>query len=717
MHRLPLRHGRPLVVAVALVSGSALLPVAPAGATAGTTVRVSLTAAGGQSTGYASLPALSSDGARVLFGSDADDIDPRATGSQLYVHDLGSGATDLVTVDVGNAGSAGNLTGEHDIDADGYRVVFTSDAADLSFDPDSDLCTEVRDGGEVDVNCYDVFLRDIADGQTFKVSVGPDGEEADGNSDHPRVSDDGRRVVFASEASNLVAGDTPGTWDVFVRYFLGDEGSAGVTRRLTAGETDVATGEPVISADGTTVAFWSTSTTLDPGAPAGANIFVYDLRTNTVSALDVGAPEGGQSYSPTLSGDGRLVGFTSYDQLLPGDLDPGYDLYVHDRVTGTTQLVNWNDDGAHALSANRLELSDDGHAALFRGGAGLVPGTPTGRGYVYVRDLDTGVVRVAGLADDGSLLDGGADTGWRSLAADGSQVAFTSRAANAVAGDTNGTDDVFVRVLGDLVPLPTSPGNLETTLDGSGQTVASGTDATTGVPLIAAITPPAGITGDLTVTPAGSDPAQAPTGYAFFGAQLTIAGPAATAESPYEVTFTVDASLLGAVAPADVQVFRNGITVADCTSPVGAVPDPCVVSRGAGPGGDAVLTVRTSRFSTWTAGRLAYQVSGPLAPVDPLPTVNRVKAGSAVPLTFALGGDRGLAVLAAGSPRVTSAQCAGAGDEIEQTVSPGGSTLTYDSSAGTYTWVWKTPKAATGCRDLVLRFRDGSELTARFELR
>ena len=103
--------------------------------------------------------------------------------------------------------------------------------------------------------------------------------------------------------------------------------------------------------------------------------------------------------------------------------------------------------------------------------------------------------------------------------------------------------------------------------------------------------------------------------------------------------------------------------------------------------------------------------------MDPLPTVNSAKAGSAVPVTFRLGGDRGLDVLAAGYPRTTTAGCTGTTDEVERSVSPGGATLTYDGAAGTYTWVWKTLKGSAGCRDLVLRFRDGTELTARFQLR
>jgi hypothetical protein len=98
-------------------------------------------------------------------------------------------------------------------------------------------------------------------------------------------------------------------------------------------------------------------------------------------------------------------------------------------------------------------------------------------------------------------------------------------------------------------------------------------------------------------------------------------------------------------------------------------------------------------------------------PVDAPPVVNTVKAGAAVPVTFSLNGDRGIAIFAAGYPRVLMlASCnSGAGDEIEQTVGAGGSTLTYDPLTGLYTYVWKTQRAWAGsCRRLELRFADGS---------
>jgi hypothetical protein len=100
--------------------------------------------------------------------------------------------------------------------------------------------------------------------------------------------------------------------------------------------------------------------------------------------------------------------------------------------------------------------------------------------------------------------------------------------------------------------------------------------------------------------------------------------------------------------------------------------------------------------------------------------INTVKAGLALPVKFSLGGDRGLAVLAVGYPQSQHVVCdSGARlDEIEQTVSPGASKLTYDAGSGQYNYVWKTDSAWSGtCRQLVVRFVDGSDHRAPFKLR
>jgi hypothetical protein len=113
-----------------------------------------------------------------------------------------------------------------------------------------------------------------------------------------------------------------------------------------------------------------------------------------------------------------------------------------------------------------------------------------------------------------------------------------------------------------------------------------------------------------------------------------------------------------------------------------------------------------------------WPFSGFFSPVDNPPTLNVANAGSAIPVKFALGGDRGLAILAAGYPVSTRFDCSSQSpqDDIEQTVTAGQSSLNYGGSQ--YTYVWKTDRAWAGtCRELQVKLVDGSTHTAWFKFR
>jgi hypothetical protein len=125
----------------------------------------------------------------------------------------------------------------------------------------------------------------------------------------------------------------------------------------------------------------------------------------------------------------------------------------------------------------------------------------------------------------------------------------------------------------------------------------------------------------------------------------------------------------------------------------------------------------------WGLLATRYDFTGFYSPVDNLPTFNKAKAGSAVPVKFSLGGDRGLDVFAkdvtgnATSPTSGALACDSTAeiDPIETTVSASASGLSYDAASDTYTYVWKTQKGWTGCRQLVVRFDDGTVERANFK--
>jgi predicted extracellular nuclease len=114
---------------------------------------------------------------------------------------------------------------------------------------------------------------------------------------------------------------------------------------------------------------------------------------------------------------------------------------------------------------------------------------------------------------------------------------------------------------------------------------------------------------------------------------------------------------------------------------------------------------------------VVFGFSGFLPPVDASPDLNAVRAGSAVPIKFRLGGDQGLAILAAGSPVSMPFPCAAgaSADPIAETETPGNAVLSYDASTDTYTYVWKTVKTWSGCRRFVLTLADGTVHFADFK--
>ena len=113
-----------------------------------------------------------------------------------------------------------------------------------------------------------------------------------------------------------------------------------------------------------------------------------------------------------------------------------------------------------------------------------------------------------------------------------------------------------------------------------------------------------------------------------------------------------------------------------------------------------------------------FNFTGFFQPVDNLPALNTVKAGQAVPVKFSLSGDQGLDIFATGYPVSQKIVCNSNDpqDFIEETVTAGSSSLSYDPSTDTYSYIWKTEKSwANTCRQLTVVLKDGSIHTAHFK--
>lgn len=300
---------------------------------------------------------------------------------------------------------------------------------------------------------YDVFVHDRKLGTTRRVSVGPGGRQGNSHSVGALISADGRFVAFSSEATNLVRGDTNGRVDLFVR-----DRRNGATQRVSLGP-DGAQGNQgsfgaAISADGRFVAFWSRASNLVPDDTNREwDVFVHDRKMGATRRVSLG-PGGRQSdgpsglYSVSLSADGRFVAFDSLaTNLVPGDTNDAADIFVRDRKLGTTRRVSL---GSDKLQGNGRSfygtISADGRfVAFYSTATNLVPGDTNDSEDVFVRDRKTGTTRRASLGPGN--ISGNGPSQDPAISADGRFVSFFSYATNLVPGDTNGVRDVFVRTL------------------------------------------------------------------------------------------------------------------------------------------------------------------------------------------------------------------------------------------------------------------------------
>ena len=354
------------------------------------------------------------------------------------------------------------------------------------------------DGRSIAVSDGRVFIRTseaaLAARATILASVDSTGVQGDDQSRLPALSTDGRSVAFDSIAGNLDPADTAPSRDVFA-HDLG--GTTEIVSVDSSGirQSGPSEGNASISADGRFVAFRSQSAIV-PGSPSQHNVFVRDRVAGTTEIVNVdsaGAFANAQSTSLTsISADGMLVAFASdATNLVPDDTNGVPDIFVRDRLAGTTARVSLASDGTEPNNTSQQPaLSADGRYVAFNGrGDNLVAGDIAGTDDIFVRDRATDTLEWISVAPDGTA--GNSDSVAPAISADGRYVSFASRATNLVAGDTNDARDVFVhdRFLGltERVSL-TSAGlqgdaeSVESSLSADGRFVAFVSEATNLVP-------------------------------------------------------------------------------------------------------------------------------------------------------------------------------------------------------------------------------------------
>ncbi len=297
---------------------------------------------------------------------------------------------------------------------------------------------------------YDVWVRNLRTGAVSKVSVAPDGTDANSRSLGLDLSATGRFAAFNSDASNLVDGDTNGSTDAFVRDLR-----AGVTTRVSVAsdgsQANARVGEVGFSATGRYVLMVSAASNLVAGDTNGAtDLFLHDTRTGTTTRVNV-ADDGSETngfieLSPTVSADGRFVAFTSTaTNLVSGDTNGVADVFVRDLRRGHTRRVSVGLAGAESdgRSTGALISAGGRYVAFGAVATNLVAGDTNGVQDVFVRDLVVGrTVRVS-LAPDGtqtSLWSAQLDA----ISADGTAVAFSIPNQGVRPGATDNSTHTFL---------------------------------------------------------------------------------------------------------------------------------------------------------------------------------------------------------------------------------------------------------------------------------
>jgi hypothetical protein len=422
---------------------------------AGTTTLISRAdGTGVKGNAFAFAPAVNSDGSKVAFESGSDNLVPGVGGNQVYQRE---GTTTRLVSQAPDASPGDGDLFLPSSSSDGTVVTFTSQADNLSADDDNDF--------------DQVFKRDISADATSLVSrptgsapVTGDGTNlarfggAANDDQHRTVSDDGRFVAFMSDSDSIASEDNNAVTNVFVRDNRTDHTILVSRADGTAGApANGNSASPSISADGRLVAFQSASPNLfSPSPSPAARIYVRDIVAGTTSAVDLidgstTARGNGTATDPSISLDGKRVAFTSTSSNLgDGDTDTGQDVHVRVLASNQTLLGSPAGGGSADGVSNNPALDGDGSRVAFESTAtDLGDGDSNPTLDVHVRDLAAGQTHYASRNDGtGAYVTNGLGSRRPALSSDGTRVAFDSQASNLGEGDTSTNPSIYMRDLG-----------------------------------------------------------------------------------------------------------------------------------------------------------------------------------------------------------------------------------------------------------------------------
>ncbi|MCH2101274.1 MAG: hypothetical protein MK209_05080 [Planctomycetes bacterium] len=343
----------------------------------GKTELISVTTDGLQTSGDSMTPAISADGNLVVFSSIAPEF---AAGDinqnwDIVLRDRTAGTSRVLSQINGLVGNSYSWTPV--ISADGQFVAFESGSSNFVDD----------------LNEYsDIFVVEVVTGAIERISLSTAGDEGNGPSRLPSLSDDGRFVAFESEANSLVAGDNNDKRDIFVH-----DRQTGETERISksgpGGEGNDHSSRPSISADGRFIAYESLASNLVAGDTNGvSDIFIYDriaAKTKRISVASGGFQVENYNKFAAISADARYVIFQSASfDIAPDTVNGFLDVHVHDRSTNVTERVSSNVFGVESNGwSGTPAINEDGrYLCFFSYGDNLEPGDSNDVADVFRRD-------------------------------------------------------------------------------------------------------------------------------------------------------------------------------------------------------------------------------------------------------------------------------------------------------------------------------------------
>jgi Tol biopolymer transport system component len=443
------------LLTVLVIVLSLLVGLADTVAATGTTMRVSVGSGGIEGNDHSWGPAHTADGRYVLFESYASNLVASDTNATLdvFIHDRETLITQRISLD-----SAGNQVNGASrcpcaITGDSRYAVFWSWASNLV-------------PGDTN-NDVDVFVYDRQLGLVERIGGDIPGLLGNTGSHCPcGISEGGRYVAFSSWAK-LTPADTNGTPDVYVR-----DRATGATERANVA-SDGTQGNHhqfavwccvAISADGRYVVFPSVASNLVPGddnffcdtnldgnyVDNCPDVFVRDRQSGTTELVSVatsGHSGMGRAEAPTMSSDGRYVAFMySGSDMVAGDTNSAYDVFVRDRSLGTTERISIASDGSQVSGQCYCGISSGGRYVTFYDGQ-VGPGDTNGVWDAFVHDRVNDITEQVSVNTAG--VEGNRQSFDTTISNNGRYVLFASQATNLAPTNSPYRTDIFLRDLGD----------------------------------------------------------------------------------------------------------------------------------------------------------------------------------------------------------------------------------------------------------------------------